>query len=187
MIILIPLPSHLTCAQNVLSVRKQLKIRPGYTPQEDVQRFRSTRQQAIDARALPPGHIPGWVPPSSSSKKPSSSSRGVPGAGDFPSLGGTGAGAGGEGKALSKAQKKNEKRRQKKKETKDDADEPVRDNWDSDEDDKSRVGSGAKSVSATASPAHTQDTPNASEKDKAVLDSADADAVAEKLSKLDVQ
>lgn len=85
---------------------------------------------------------------------------------------------------MSKAQKKNEKRRQKKKDTKDGADEVVRDNWDSDEEDKPRAGSGAMSVSASASPAHTQDTPNAGEKG---MDSADADAVAEKLSKLDIQ
>ncbi|KAL4075921.1 hypothetical protein V8B97DRAFT_2001926 [Scleroderma yunnanense] len=47
------------------SVRKQLKIRPGYTPQEDVSRFRGVRQKTIDAAALPKGHILGWVAPSS--------------------------------------------------------------------------------------------------------------------------
>ncbi|KAI6035305.1 hypothetical protein F5J12DRAFT_733824 [Pisolithus orientalis] len=47
------------------SVRKQLKIRPGFTPQEDVSRFRGTRQKAMDATALPKGHILGWVAPSS--------------------------------------------------------------------------------------------------------------------------
>ncbi|OJA16972.1 hypothetical protein AZE42_00591 [Rhizopogon vesiculosus] len=46
------------------SVRKQLKIRPGFTPQEDVSRFRGSRQQALDATALPKGHILGWVAPS---------------------------------------------------------------------------------------------------------------------------
>ncbi|KAF9498426.1 hypothetical protein BDN71DRAFT_1367117, partial [Pleurotus eryngii] len=44
------------------TVRKQLKIRPGFTPQEDVRRFRGTRQAEMDARALPKGHIVGWVP-----------------------------------------------------------------------------------------------------------------------------
>ncbi|KAG1820259.1 uncharacterized protein BJ212DRAFT_1245840, partial [Suillus subaureus] len=42
------------------TVRKQLKIRPGFTPQEDVSRFRGSRQQAMDATALPKGHILGW-------------------------------------------------------------------------------------------------------------------------------
>lgn len=46
------------------TVRKQLKIRPGFTPQEDVSRFRGSRQQAMDATALPKGHILGWVAPS---------------------------------------------------------------------------------------------------------------------------
>jgi partner of Y14 and mago protein len=46
------------------SVRKQLKVRPGFTPQEDVQRFRGTRQAQLDANALPKGHIVGWAPPS---------------------------------------------------------------------------------------------------------------------------
>ncbi|KAG2135902.1 uncharacterized protein EDB93DRAFT_1092060 [Suillus bovinus] len=47
------------------TVRKQLKIRPGFTPQEDVSRFRGSRQQAMDATALPKGHILGWVAPTS--------------------------------------------------------------------------------------------------------------------------
>ncbi|KAH7887810.1 hypothetical protein F5I97DRAFT_1785714, partial [Phlebopus sp. FC_14] len=50
------------------SVRKQLRIRPGFTPQEDVTRFRGTRQQAMDAAALPKGHILGWVAPSSAAQ-----------------------------------------------------------------------------------------------------------------------
>ena len=51
------------------SVRKQIKIRPGFTPQEDVSRFRGTRQQAMDTAALPKGHILGWVAPSSESQQ----------------------------------------------------------------------------------------------------------------------
>ncbi|KAF9247232.1 hypothetical protein BU15DRAFT_11050, partial [Melanogaster broomeanus] len=51
------------------STRKQLKIRPGFTPQEDVSRFRGTRQQNMDASALPKGHILGWVAPSSESRQ----------------------------------------------------------------------------------------------------------------------
>ncbi|KAG8218720.1 hypothetical protein J3R82DRAFT_4389 [Butyriboletus roseoflavus] len=51
------------------SVRKQIKIRPGFTPQEDVSRFRGTRQQAMDAATLPKGHILGWVTPSPESQQ----------------------------------------------------------------------------------------------------------------------
>jgi len=50
------------------SLRKQLKIRPGFTPQEDVSRFRGSRQQALDATALPKGHILGWVAPSAAAQ-----------------------------------------------------------------------------------------------------------------------
>lgn len=49
-------------------MRKELKIRPGFTPQEDVRKFRGTRQQDMDKRALPAGHILGWVAPSAASK-----------------------------------------------------------------------------------------------------------------------
>ncbi|KAF8558903.1 hypothetical protein OG21DRAFT_1432675 [Imleria badia] len=51
------------------SMRKQLKIRPGFTPQEDVSRFRGSRQQAMDSTALPKGHILGWVAPSSETQQ----------------------------------------------------------------------------------------------------------------------
>ncbi|KAI0346757.1 hypothetical protein BDW22DRAFT_1366747, partial [Trametopsis cervina] len=48
------------------TVRKEIKIRPGYTPQEDVSRFRGTRQKQMEATALPKGHIIGWAPPPTS-------------------------------------------------------------------------------------------------------------------------
>ena len=51
------------------SVRKQLKVRPGFTPQEDISRFRGTRQQAMDAVAPAKGHILGWIAPSSESQQ----------------------------------------------------------------------------------------------------------------------
>ncbi|KAH7879723.1 uncharacterized protein C8R40DRAFT_1022937, partial [Lentinula edodes] len=89
------------------SVRKQLKIRPGFTPQEDVRRFRGTKQTQADSNALPKGHIIGWIPPSS--KEADSS------------------------KPLSKSAKKNAKRREKKVSDKK-ADEPVKDNWEDDDD-----------------------------------------------------
>jgi partner of Y14 and mago protein len=53
------LPTSLTAG----STRKEIKIRPGFTPQEDVKRFRGTRQAQQDANALPKGHIVGWTPP----------------------------------------------------------------------------------------------------------------------------
>ncbi|KZT24466.1 hypothetical protein NEOLEDRAFT_1048033, partial [Neolentinus lepideus HHB14362 ss-1] len=46
------------------SLRKEIKIRPGFTPQEDVKRFRGTKQAQMDTNQLPKGHIPGWVAPS---------------------------------------------------------------------------------------------------------------------------
>jgi partner of Y14 and mago protein len=55
----------------LISVRKELKIRPGFTPQEDQTRFRGSRQAAAEQSARPKGHIPGWVPPSNAaSTKP---------------------------------------------------------------------------------------------------------------------
>lgn len=47
------------------SVRKELKIRPGFTPQEDIGRFKTSRQIQREQNALPKGHIVGWVPPES--------------------------------------------------------------------------------------------------------------------------
>jgi len=92
------------------SVRKELKVRPGFTPQEDVKRFRGTRQTTRNATALPKGHIIGWVPPSSSTN-------------------------GTKDKASqSKSAKKNEKRKEKRNEKRD-QDAPVKDDWEDDDDD----------------------------------------------------
>ncbi|KIY73671.1 hypothetical protein CYLTODRAFT_190731 [Cylindrobasidium torrendii FP15055 ss-10] len=85
------------------SVRKELKVRPGFTPQEDVQRFRGTRQAQADSRKLPPGHVVGWTPPPQGSDPT---------------------------KPMSKSQKKNAKRKEKKEEKKP---EVVKDNWDDEE------------------------------------------------------
>jgi len=59
------------------TVRKQIKIRPGFTPQEDVRRFRGAKQTQMDANALPKGHIIGWVPPppASTSVSPAKSNK----------------------------------------------------------------------------------------------------------------
>jgi partner of Y14 and mago len=59
-------------SRTACSVRKQIKIRPGFTPQEDVKSFRTKRQAAMDVAALPKGHIIGWVPPTSSATNNSS-------------------------------------------------------------------------------------------------------------------
>jgi len=91
------------------STRKQLKIRPGFTPQEDVRRFRGTRQAQMDVNQLPKGHIMGWTPPAAAKE---------------------------DTKPMSKSAKKNAKRREKKKETQD---EEVPDNWDDDEEDTGSV------------------------------------------------
>ncbi|KAL0949756.1 hypothetical protein HGRIS_009794 [Hohenbuehelia grisea] len=117
------------------SVRKQLKIRPGFTPQEDVRRFRGSRQQQMDANALPKGHIIGWVPPTNSK----------PGAYAFPALGKSTSASTGE-KPLSKAAKKNLKRKEKREDKRADA---VKDNWDDDDDDDDDKSS-AKPTSAKA-------------------------------------
>ncbi|KAE8246504.1 hypothetical protein A4X13_0g5758 [Tilletia indica] len=75
------------------SVRKERRIKPGFTPQEDVTRFRSTRQAAAaNARRVVPGSgIPGAPGPSTRIDLPASSSASSAG--------------------LSKAAKKNAKRR----------------------------------------------------------------------------
>ncbi|KAG6820101.1 hypothetical protein H0H93_005413 [Arthromyces matolae] len=73
------------------TVRKEIRIRRGFTPQEDVRRFRGTRQAQMDANTLPKGQIIGWTPPAAT-----------------------------DGKPLSKAAKKNAKRREAKRETKKD-------------------------------------------------------------------
>ncbi|CAE6532765.1 unnamed protein product [Rhizoctonia solani] len=109
------------------SVRKEIKIRPGFTPQEDVGRFRGSRQQAADRAALPKGHIVGWVAPSSETKpKP----KPKPG-----SLVAAAAAAAADSAGMTKAQKKNAKRAEKRAEKRT---QPVvvKENWDDDEDDE---------------------------------------------------
>ncbi|KIK65339.1 hypothetical protein GYMLUDRAFT_38787 [Collybiopsis luxurians FD-317 M1] len=87
------------------SVRKEIKIRPGFTPQEDVSRFRGTRQAQMDANALPKGHILGWTPPPTDANA---------------------------SKPMSKSAKKNAKRREKKISEKT-IEEPVKDSWEDDD------------------------------------------------------
>ncbi|PWN49238.1 hypothetical protein IE53DRAFT_388563 [Violaceomyces palustris] len=43
------------------SIRKERKVRPGFTPAEDVTKFRSQRQMEADRRKLPPGSVVGYI------------------------------------------------------------------------------------------------------------------------------
>ncbi|KAI0721882.1 hypothetical protein C8T65DRAFT_704953 [Cerioporus squamosus] len=142
------------------TVRKERKIRPGFTPQEDVRRFRGTRQAQAEANALPKGHIIGWAPPPQTAI-PAASKAG-----------------------MSKAQKKNEKRKEKRKEKA----ETVKDSWE-DEDEEGEKGTEA-AASGTTSPhresTHTTDKPNWAVAPDGKKD-AGADALADKLDKLEVR
>ncbi|CAE6437312.1 unnamed protein product [Rhizoctonia solani] len=123
------------------SVRKELKIRPGFTPQEDVSRFRGSRQQQADRNALPKGHIMGWVAPSSETKpKPK------PG-----SLAAAAAAAAADTTGMTKAQKKNAKRAEKRAEKRTQPVE-VKENWDDDDDETEQgeaTDAGANSASGS--------------------------------------
>ncbi|KAJ3572459.1 hypothetical protein NP233_g3061 [Leucocoprinus birnbaumii] len=155
------------------SVRKQLKVRPGFTPQEDVKRFRGTRQAQMDANALPKGHIIGWIAPSSASQP---------------------------AKPLSKSAKKNAKRKEKREEKKANAttDEPVRDNWEDEDEDEDEVEeesavpkasqSEASTTTTTATKSgdaseHTADKPNATN----IVSSKAIQKLAADLNKLNVK
>ncbi|KAF9779532.1 hypothetical protein BJ322DRAFT_1113337 [Thelephora terrestris] len=114
------------------SVRKEIKIKPGFTPQEDVSRFRGTKQQEMDSRALPKGHIVGWVPPSSATNNTAGKSSG----------------------AMSKSQKKNEKRKEKKKA---EVTKKIQENWD-DDDDEDDIKPAPKPKATTESSSKTDST-----------------------------
>ncbi|KAK7695706.1 hypothetical protein QCA50_000342 [Cerrena zonata] len=106
------------------TVRKQIKIRPGFTPQEDVSRFRGKRQAQADANTLPKGHILGWTPPPATTAASDA--------------------------AKSKSAKKNEKRKEKRKEkAAADVAAKIKDNWDDDEEEEVTPKSdGASNVTA---------------------------------------
>lgn len=154
--------------RSIYSLRKQIKIRPGYTPQEDVRRFRGTRQQQAETTALPKGHIIGWTPPpTSTAPKP-----------------GTAASS-----AATKAAKKNEKRKEKRKEKRDT--EKVKDSWE--DEDEDGPNSGAQDGSHSADSASPQTTKNVAAVEKGEEDTlptqppADGgDGLTEKLQKLEV-
>ena len=142
-------------------MRKERKIRPGFTPQEDVGRFRSARQQAIDARALPKGHVPGWAPP--------------------------GAAAPETKEPQSKSAKKNEKRKEKRKEKRQ---EVVQENWDSDEDTTAdpvdKEARTTQVADGTTSPQGQQAQKEESTEPKVDGSESGVDTVVDKLDKLTV-
>lgn len=86
-------------------------MRPGFTPQEDVSRFRGTRQAQKEANTLPKGHILGWAPPSSAAATSNA--------------------------AKSKSAKKNEKRKEKRKEKSTaDIEAKIKENWEDDDEEE---------------------------------------------------
>jgi partner of Y14 and mago len=137
-------------------VRKERKIRPGFTPQEDVARFRSTRQQAVDARTLPKGHVPGWAPP--------------------------GAAASETKESQSKSAKKNEKRKEKRKEKRQ---EVVQENWDS-EAEEDATAKPTQVTDGTTSPQGQQAQKEESTEPKVDGAESGVDAVVDKLDQLTV-
>jgi len=161
------------------SVRKQIKIRPGFTPQEDVRRFRGTKQAQMDATSLPKGHIIGWSPPSSAQSKP--------------------------GAATTAAPNKNAKKRQQQKARRAaNADKvAVKDDWEDEDDeddkgeekgkdakiDKAETGGSNKGASTSDTPNWaTAPNPKASQSTEATQSSEKtSDALAEELEKLNVR
>ncbi|KAJ7276329.1 hypothetical protein B0H12DRAFT_1004965 [Mycena haematopus] len=145
------------------TVRKQIKIRPGFTPQEDVRRFRGTKQAQLDANALPKGHIIGWAPPPTSQASGSAT------------------------KPVSKSAKKNAKRRGNKKDDKKDA---VSENWEDDDESPSPTTATAqpsagvdqkKAPRSSSGSGHTPENPNWADAPN------EAAAITAQLEKLDVK
>ncbi|KAL7282106.1 hypothetical protein ACG7TL_003575 [Trametes sanguinea] len=145
-------------------VRKQLKIRPGFTPQEDVRRFRGTRQAQMDANSLPKGHIIGWAPPPQAAVPPASKA------------------------GLTKAQKKNEKRKEKRKEKREETTK-VKDSWEDDDEGEAEGTGSAASAEKAKSGEHTPENPNWAVAPDAKNEgkSAEAEGLADKLEKLEVR
>ncbi|KAA1103324.1 hypothetical protein PGT21_014317 [Puccinia graminis f. sp. tritici] len=103
------------------TLRKEIKIRPGFTPQEDVSKFRSARQSDFEAKKLPKGSVVGLVRPEVAVAQSAL-------------------------KGMSQAQKKNAKRKEKRKaenSSKSEAEEKTPEQWDDDHDDDPRSSTGA--------------------------------------------
>ncbi|POW00090.1 hypothetical protein PSTT_13400, partial [Puccinia striiformis] len=47
----------------ICSLRKEIKTRPGFTPHEDVSKFRSARQSEFESKKLPKGSVVGLIRP----------------------------------------------------------------------------------------------------------------------------
>ncbi len=165
----------------ICSVRKELKIRPGFTPQEDLTRFKGTRQQDAEKTALPKGHIIGWIPPSSETKVKRSGKAGTSSSGGGRSLealasgevGFAGTSAKTEPAAVSKSAKKNAKRTEKKKEQKQKTlEEKIRAAWDDDSDDDIPRPPKKGKASATAGSQKEPSSSGDQDKDDAVEDDA---------------
>ncbi|KDQ64837.1 hypothetical protein JAAARDRAFT_28478 [Jaapia argillacea MUCL 33604] len=153
------------------SVRKEVKIRPGFTPQEDVKRFRGTKQAQMDQTQLPKGRIIGWVPPSAPKA-------------------GAGGGSGTAG-AASKAAKKNAKRSEKKKAQKEaDHLQKIKDSWEDDDEDEansSGAGKGKSKEKEEGKKATNEDTtPIESETSVSDPHTPDTAGLADELDKLKV-
>ena len=151
-------------------MRKEIRIRPGYTPQEDVRRFRGTKQAQMDNNVLPKGHIIGWTPPPAATTKPGAGSGSAP---------------------LSKNAKKRQKQKEKKAEA-------IKDSWE--DEDEGIVGEEATSTKKTASTSratseagkgssgtHTPDRPNWAAASTSEKTDDGADGLTRKLEKLEVQ
>lgn len=149
-------------------MRKELKIRPGFTPQEDVAVFRTSRQAAIDARK---GQrvVPGWAPPEEPVIKPKPKPK--------PSAGG-GSGGGGNSKAGAgkdkQQKKKDEKPAPKKKPT---APEVVKDSWEDEE--EPLAGEVVETKEKTEEPQRIRT--DATARDEAIEVADDVDSLAKKL------
>jgi partner of Y14 and mago protein len=139
-----------------LRTRKEIKIRPGFTPQEDVKRFRGTKQVQMDSNALPKGHIVGWTPPT---------------ANDMITI----------GTAQSQSAKKNAKRAAKKKKDKEEElRQKISENWDDEDEPETSVNAKAKPVKAEEKEKDDDESKTETTKD------GDADKLAEQIDKLKV-
>lgn len=153
--------SQLRTLAHDLRVRKEIKIRPGFTPQEDVSRFRGSRQKQMDSNALPKGHIIGWAPPPTSTAPKAT------------------------GAALSKSAKKNAKRKEKREAAKsEELNAKIKESWEDDDEDEVAAGSGSKDSSGEGK--QTGKTEAKSEKSSKTEEDAKTDALVDKLKKLDV-
>ncbi|GAA5988175.1 hypothetical protein JCM5350_002211 [Sporobolomyces pararoseus] len=116
--------------------RQEIKIRPGYTPQEDVSLFRSSKQVELDQHRARKGTVPGLKP---NNPLVQDALRGISG-------GGSASG--------SKSAKKNAKRKEKRNEGATSSENNVKDSWDDDDDQeeqKTRQGQEETTTSTSSS------------------------------------